>query len=467
MGVLDVARPPIASPFISDATVGAALFTTLADATITVGTDRRGLLLGDSTFNQFEEAFAQGCLAAAPTWPTWRVPYRAFNSVSQTLDAIPTILQAGDVVGTPVPVNGVVASDNFNRTDSELIGDVDQLGNQWSGSLAYYATNGTKAFQVGNLVGVSFALLAVPAKGDTTGTVKMGVANNEGVSKIHRLAWKYLNGTNYLQLNMTGSTTKAITLNKIIAGVSTTLATFAAGAIPNNAAQAEYNVSFSCIGLNVSATVNGVTASGTITSDDATLLSNAVSVGWGTNSTTATLDDLSVSVNGTRTDGPYKTLRVDNAAVAGTTLDYQTNDPVRLATILDGKDVDLLFIGHGHNYDADTPAAYFTKLDTGIAQVVAALGHPVPVVMISQNPEFSPALFPAQHNTRQRALRQYAADRGYGLIPTFEVFMSRLDQGQQLVNPDGIHPNFIGTPATGNGAQIQADIFAQWMRDHA
>lgn len=468
MGVLDVPRRPIANPFANDS-AAAAFFATL-DEVSEDPVDLKALFLGDSTGNQQEEWWGLGWTGAIGLWPEWRVLYYPFNDGGLTWSP-PVTLQAGLPVGDPVPVNGVVASDSFTRTDSELNGDTPTQGQPWSTTTGYYATNGTKAYQVGNATGLATAKLPYLATGDVTATCVMGIANNEGASKQHRLHIKWLDDSNLLRLNFVGSTTKTITIIKIIGGTSTTIATLTAGAIPNNAAQADYNISFSCVGTAVSATVNGVTASATITEADAAALANASAFGWGSNSTTATLDTVSVSVNGISTDGPYRTLHLYNGSVPGTTLDYQTSDAnAARRTVLLSSDPDVVFLSGGHNYDADTPSVFLGKVDSAVAEILANVPGGAPdIVISSQNPKFegtSTTLADvANHRARQLVIRQHAMAEGWGYVPGYEVFASRKDGGKHLIDPDGTHPKYTGSLVQGNGSMCWGDVLTQYLRN--
>ncbi|MDV7132547.1 hypothetical protein [Williamsia muralis] len=68
-------------------------------------------------------------------------------------------------------------------------------------------------------------------------------------------------------------------------------------------------------GTAVSATVNGVTATATLTSDDTAVIANATRVGLGSNSPTFQAENLIVAVNGFSTGGSYNTLHLYNASV--------------------------------------------------------------------------------------------------------------------------------------------------------
>ncbi|NKS79406.1 hypothetical protein GS539_29515 [Rhodococcus hoagii] len=200
-----------------------------------------------------------------------------------------------------------------------------------------------------------------------------------------------------------------------------------------------------------------MTATGTLTESDAALFAQATRVGLASNSSNFEADNLKVHVVGQSTGGSYNTLRLYNASVPGSRLDHQQ---ARLAAMTPQRP-DVAFISAGHNYQTDTPEVFLPKVQQFV-DALHALYPGVPIVCTSQNPEFTPAANPAAHNARQRALRTYAKQQGWGYVPGYEVFALRADGGRTCVQEDGVHPSF--SVASNNGSQIWGDAGAQYLR---
>lgn len=474
MSVLDVPRPVIASPFVSD-TAAAAFFDTLFD-TSEDAADISALFLGDSTGNQTDEWWSVGWTAfLAANLPAWRVLYYGFNDGTTSWPTSPTVIQAGTPVGDPTPVDGVVATDDGSGS-GELVGSTSSGGQVWEGVAGYQSRVSGKIASTG--AGLFDSRMPIYARGDVTFTAQWGVANNEGSSKQYRVGiWK--DATNYCRINIVGSTTKTITLIVVLAGVSRTVATFTAGAIPAAAAYAEYAMSLGFTltddglggytGGTIAGLVNATNASGALTADEAAMLAQAEFITYGSNSTTGTIDTISVDVDGISTFGPFKILRLYNGSVSGTTLDYQTSDAnASRRTVLLSVEPEVVFLSGGHNYDSDTPSVFLGKVLAAVNEILDNTTVDPGFILTSQNPEFvglKDAAQVAAHDARQRAIRRYARAAGWGYIPAFEVFASRHDGGASLIDPDGIHPNY-GTSVTlaqGNGSMLWADALVQYL----
>lgn len=206
----------------------------------------------------------------------------------------------------PGAVNGVVASDTFTRTAAELVGTNPTIGlHAWSGATGALAANGSRAVAFSATPATGIVILDTGAKGDVVLTAVRGVSSiGEAATRNTRHYVKYVDSTNYIYLQIGLATSGTVTLTVVakIANVDTTILTtgaWPANVIPSSTALADYAISFSVIGTAVSATVNGTTRAGTLTSPQAAALADATRVAFTVASSTYQLDDLSVSVNGT------------------------------------------------------------------------------------------------------------------------------------------------------------------------
>ncbi len=467
MGILDMNRPTIANPFVAES-IATSWFADLKNtAGSTSAIDRKILLLSDSTGNQSNEWFGIGMTAFCASIPDVRVLYYTWSDSTTSWVTNPVILQAGTPVGSPTIVNGQVANDTFTRTASELSGTYPDVGGIWVTSSSFYSVDGSKA--VANGSGLVNARFDSQARGTMTFTGTVGVRNDEA-SKQYRLGLWYADDSNYIRMNMIGSTSKSITLIATLAGTTRTMVTFPAGVIPASTGLTAYSFSITADAStgDVSATLNGTTVTATLTSPELAALKDNTFVMWGSNGTGAYVDNFTVSVNGISTYGPYRTLKVYNAAVAGTTLDYQTSDAnaARRTAIL-AVAPEVLVVAEGHNYDADSITTFQSKIEAGIALAQANQPSIAHVILSSQNPEYvgsiPDAARAALHNARQLAVRQWALGKGWGYIPGYEPFASRYDAGQSLVSTDGVHPLTSGTLVDNNGSMLWGDTFHQYL----
>ncbi|QOC55955.1 tail fiber protein [Gordonia phage Matteo] len=442
----------ILTPFLPDVQTEP-FFTALDTPSPSSATDVTAVLYGDSTGNQTDEWWAVAWNSVRALWSEWRVLYYPWNTATETYPS-PTVWQAGTPVGGPSPINTTVATDLFSRT-GELIGSAPTTGDPWEGTPGYYTTNGSRLTYIA-ASGLTNARLPFPAYGAVTFTGTVRISTVESASKQSRIIGKYIDENNFIYVNFVGAASTTVTIQKRVAGTLTTIATLTA-AIPPNTAAADYPFSITIDGTAVSATVNGVTATATLTTDDATVFANATRVGLGSNSPTFEADGLGVAVNGFSTGGSYNTLHLYNASVPGSRLDHQQTRLVAMTP----RTPNVAFISPGHNYTTDTPSVFLPKVQDFVDDLREL--HPgVPVVCTSQNPEFAPATNAVAHNARQRALRPYAKQQGWGYIPGYEVFAMRADGGVACIQSDGLHPTF-GVPSN-NGSGIWADAALQYLR---
>lgn len=193
-------------------------------------------------------------------------------------------------------VNGVVASDNMNRS-GDLVGSSPVVGpGPWSGTNAF-TLDGTRAVSLGT---GQLQYLPLAARGDVTIDANVRVGTQETATKALRTYLKFPAATDtlYLEISCKSDQTSVVTLNKRIGNTITVIASFPTTTLPANTAPADYAVQISVVGLNVSGTVNGTTRSGTLLQSEADTLAASQQIAIYSTSTNHSVDSLSASVNG-------------------------------------------------------------------------------------------------------------------------------------------------------------------------
>lgn len=133
------------------------------------------------------------------------------------------------------------------------------------------------------------------------------------------------------------------------------------------------------------------------------------------------------------------TLDIYNGSVGGAKADYPVS---RVAAMLPVQP-DLVVVNYGHNYGSDSAATFQSSVDALVSAVRSTWAN-APVVVSSQNPEFSPAANVAAHAARETAKRAWAETRGYGYVPAWEAFQAQATPSA-FVQSDGVHPTTSGT----------------------
>lgn len=409
-------------------------------------------------------------LALAADNPDAQVRSIAWDDATQALLA-PEVIQAG----TNASSAGVKAADNFSRT-GDLRGSTSSGPNAavWGGDAN---AAGDWTLTSGTIVRSSDAtsgklLLDSGSAGDRSVAFASGTLSTVGqaTASIFRVYTKYLDNSNliygYLNVSASGAATWGIT--RTIAGTSTAVSGAANPLTANTAGQA-IAPTLTVSGLTVTFTLGNAgnsTVTMTLPQADADVLGAATIDGFSggpAGSGLMTLGPFSTTV--TSAAGPAQTITLYNGAVTGTTLDYQASRLAAQCPVTP----DVVLINSCHNYGADTPATYLGKLDAFVA-LLGATWPPAGVVIMSQNPEKSPATGIAPHQLRLLAIRGWAAKRGVGYVPVLEAFRARADLGVNLVRSDGVHPTdntdtadaASGTAAS-NGAQLWGRVVAGWL----
>lgn len=142
------------------------------------------------------------------------------------------------------------------------------------------------------------------------------------------------------------------------------------------------------------------------------------------------------TVNGTVALSGAPGVFLYNAGTTGQAVAYSA-DVTRFAKQTPMESCQLAFINYGHNEGSTAPAAYRTAYDA-LAQQVVTKYPDAGVVVMTQNPRYSPATNVTAHAQRNRAIRDLAATRRYGLVDAYSAFLA--GGGAALVDTDGIHP---------------------------
>ena len=420
--------------------VAARLDTAVTD--ITVG------IAGDSTGNDSDEWVRAWLATIGPRYPDLRIEYGLWSDATQTMPVL-SVLQAG-VSGV---VSGVKLTDTFTRTAADINGSTPDMGPAWSAPASIFSLDGSKAVCTGSGHAISDGLITGDVTISATG-VTLDTRDSPTQRQLQLLA-KYVNANThvYLYVNVSATGNASVGIYKRIGGTATLIAGGAAvsAGIPPDTAAFTFNASLAVVGATVTAVVNGVTVTGTLTGPDIATFQPATKYGFGSSGSGSagaiSVDGVTASVDA---DAGQK-LTVFNGSMPGSQLIYAQS---RVALMFP-EAPDVVIINSGHNYGAGSPAVYLTAVDDYISALHAV--YPDARIIVSgQNPEFSPAANRVAHARRLTELRVYALTNGYGYVPALEAFMNEPDGGASLVMGDGIHP----TPA---GSALWAATFDNYL----
>jgi len=199
--------------------------------------------------------------------------------------------------------------------------------------------------------------------------------------------------------------------------------------------------------------VNGGTASTTITQATADALANGNGLTlWAKNTDIAgtTIDSVDLVVDVPVVSGPSVTIY--NGSMPGSTLAYQSTRIAAMVPVAPN----LVVLSSSHNYNGGTAADYLTAVRQFVTDLRAVYAS-VPVLVCSQNPEFSDGgraqSYVDAHKARLAALRPEAVKQGWGYVPVMEAFLSQPNGGRAWVMADGIHPQYDPT-GPNDGSQL-------------
>lgn len=358
---------------------------------------------------------------------------------------------------------GTVLTDNFNRTAAELVGSTTSAGQVWGGTAGSWSANGTVATPAG--VG---SLSFNAASKDVTLTAAISlVTTNTGAQTILQVCASSTAaslGDNMVFAQLAVSTTGIpnFSVYKRIGGVNTQISStnYSTGLTTNTATAQTATVKLQIAIQQVTATitVNGTDTviSGTIAEGDVPLIGMMSGVKAGAPDGRIKLDNFIIDTP--FTPGTTNGVEFWNAAVPGTSIDYQT---ARVATMYPaGTTFDFLFMCGGHNNGTQTAEDFIADVDEFVTAFRAI--HPnTPIIISSENPQFAPSLTIVAHARRQAALRAYAMENGHEYLPAFEAFSNEANGGVGYVQSDGIHPT-VSVPTISlnwSGATLWAAVW--------
>lgn len=413
--------------------VAAKLDTGAGDITIAV--------LGDSTGNDGNEWVALLRNKLLANRPKMRGEYTLWNDTTQSYPAF-TVQQPGE---NYLPGGLLRLTDDlFNRTSADLSGSAPDIGAAWTGGVGAFsvADQVATAKSTGGLV-----LTNGGRQGDQTVTlegVTLDTTPTASARQIQVYA-KYAGASNHIWLYLNVSNTGAVSwgIFRRLSGAAVSLVTGANTVLPTNTVK-KFNMQLKVIGQVVTATVNGVSITATLSANDADAYAGATQAGFANGNSGASpatgvsIDRFTLDVDAT---GQGQALRIYNGSVPGKRFDYQA---ARLAAMLPVAP-DLVILNSGHNYGTGGELSYISEVSSLVANIRGM--HPgVGIAASSQNPEFAPWAGVSQHLRRLTALRILAFTQRWMYIPILEAFLSQPDGGRSMVNAeDGIHPEPAGS----------------------
>lgn len=432
-------------------------------------------LCSDSTGddpNEWFETFARE--SAAALWPDRPARVQRWGKTPDAYPGTWTTWQTGAT--PPIPAftdpNAVIGKDTFSRTVADMVGDFPEVGGgAWAGTAAAWASNGSRMVKTNGTAAAQLVFNLLPREGTNLAmSFVWRLATNTAGTKQTLVNLMRVTATARIYYLLQGTSSPTITLAVVGPAGTRTVEVLPANVIPGGVGPTDYPVSFSLVGNQATASINGHTSTFTVNADELTALSSGTSVFW-IQSTDADFQIDNVDVRGTVTTpaqpgGPsdLSPLSVYNGAVAGTTAEYAVERMDRMFPVRP----DLIFINHGHNYVAAVdPTQFLESIQDFVDALHAKYDEGIPVVVLSQNPRFDPATRIAEHRERQIALRSYARSKGWEYIPGFEQFAARIDGGKSLVQADGVHPTYSSNPTTVTGGRIVANAARKWIESRS
>lgn len=390
-----------------------------------------------------------------------RIEYLNWDSVTNAYLA--RVVQEG----TDLSPSPAVMVDDFNRT-GEIVGSVSSGGQIWNGSPGGWAGDGQVARNYSPVRRLVYDTLTVDGSTEFTLQITTGPAPAANQTmRIHGGSPSpLLNGGVWAAVNLTKSGTVTVEVYKTIGGTTTTiLGAVSAGLTALSTTPQTLKVKLTQTSQNVSLELTpngGAPATHTPTAltegDYATLGSwrgilNASGV-----TPAMAIDAANFSIPASPPS--FNTLRILNAAVSGSTFDYQAS---RIATMYPSDEyIDTLILSSGHNYAMTSPTAYLENM-TAFVNAYAAAHPETKFIYASQNPQYFPSRYITAHAARQVAGRRHARLNGWGYLPVFERFQT-LDN-RALVQADGVHPThpLTITPNTTTGQGLWADTMREFV----
>jgi len=146
-------------------------------------------------------------------------------------------------------------------------------------------------------------------------------------------------------------------------------------------------------------------------------------------------------------------LDVFNGSKPGADITY-LNDATRLPKMLPLVAPMVIFLSDSHNENQTSGPLFITKYKAWV-DAVKARHVGVPLVVMTQNPETTPATYWKTHAKRRPEIIAVAAATGIDVIDTYGAFVADSRGLAALLNSDGLHPrNAVGDNA---GSQVWRD----------
>jgi hypothetical protein len=435
----------------------------------------------DSTADESDEWFEGAWKAIfAGSYPERAVALRRFNKGTDQYAAQVTWQEGSGSVGTAVtgteaggPVKSTktvfLFSDTFNRTADDLIGTrAETASAAWIGAAGQYSL--PNAAVVGaRLVSTSPPVSAASADTPVCAFVEDGAHDDlDGKwSTLFRLStatngrtfttrfWGPLSESGdgiWLDMVYSDSTVAAQVVGNLGANIRT-IATFPASVLETNKVDQFVKFDLSIAGRALTAQLGSAKVTGTITETELAAWKTYDRVQFGSNDDRFRLDYVTLAAQQTTitqsTGTPVTILpgvglqaAVYNGAIAGSKIEDQLSRFEKLYPVRP----DLMMIGHGLNYEADSPTVFLASIQAFVDKLLAVYPG-TPIAIISQNPRYPADGVPASripdHEARQKAIASYASARQWLFIDTFAAF-EKLPDGGLGYTTDDKHPNAAG-----------------------
>lgn len=413
-------------------------------------------LVGDSTGDETAEWWCRLWDTWVNNHPSYQLIYKAWNDTSQSYTTT-TRKAGGAFVYRPF-------SDSFSRVASDLNGSTVPRGaGTWGGAAGCWSLDGSKAVWTASNGYSSVASAGTSTHKKVSGSVTLDLTNTGALKRINLGIYQY--GTNTVRLSIVAMVSSAGAISwRVDAQLPTFVTLLTGGGTPLVAGIQTVDWSLETNGTALTAVMNGVSATTTLTQAQADaiapmnglyILPEGTLTGW-------SIDDITLDV----WDTDLPTMTVINASKAGADLTYQQS---RLAPMLGTGTVgqiDALFISSSHNYGSTNPADYLTAVESFLAAYTSEQTSSAKVV-VAQNPEAAPAANRAAHRERVAALDAYAKNYGYGHLDALGAFDTYPEWAKKLVRADGVHPTAASTyddlTDPDNGQYIWMTAALSWL----
>jgi hypothetical protein len=421
----------------------------------------------------------------AAVYPERQAGVIRWNDTLQKLD--PFLEWQSGTGGTQVRSKIRVLEENFSGVNAEIVGTAPTPtgGSAWQGATGQYGRQFTaSAFmepQAGRTADLSKIVYVQPlahdldAESEVRFTLRLSTNSAaQQTTRVWPLRRSNEDGTRFEVVASSAGT--SVTVFARTNSVTRTLGNITNVPIPlntpNNIVYVTHTITKDAANAGagfLTVLVGSQTATFPLTAADMTSWANADQFAAASTDPTFRLANLFMDAYKTTTQAPtggeiLPPLTVYNLSVAGKTDQYQLD---RLAAMFPTTaPPDLVMMGHGMNYDADTPAQYLTRFGTFRTAVRSRFTGAVPFWYVSPNIRIVgeagvPSYSVPAHRARCVALREWAGLTDAPYSGVYERYAQRTDLGASWLL-DFKHPN-----ATGNAAgteAVRADLRARSER---